>query len=202
MRPVRFVSAAILASLFAVSALVLSGCGSTPPKDEAAAPIEDRSAGGARPGTTGGADPRIGGTPGAASGSTIDLTKPAPGAGPAAEVKAGILAERSIFFDFDSDAINEKFRPMLQAHANYLSKNRNAKMLIQGNTDERGGREYNLALGQRRAEAIKKLVTLLGAQDAQVEAVSLGEEKPRRTGRSEEDYRENRRGDLLHTGEF
>jgi len=91
---------------------------------------------------------------------------------------------------------------MMQAHAAYLAKNRNARMLVQGNTDERGGREYNLALGQRRAEAVKRMLVLMGASDPQIESVSLGEEKPRRTGSSEEDYRENRRGDLLHSGEF
>lgn len=187
-----------LATAFVAAALV-AGCGSTPPKDEATAPVEDRTLGTPKPGAGGG--PTVGG--GATTGpSTIDLSKPAAGGGIDPAVKQGVLAQRSVYFDFDSDAIREEFRPMLQAHAQYLSKNRTAKMLIQGNTDERGSREYNLALGQRRAEAVKKMLTLLGAGDVQIEAVSLGEEKPRATGSTEEAYRENRRGDILYGGEF
>ena len=75
-------------------------------------------------------------------------------------------------------------------------------MLIQGNTDERGSREYNLALGQRRAEAVRRMLVLLGAPEAQIEAVSLGEEKPRASGGSEADFAQNRRSDLLYGGEF
>jgi peptidoglycan-associated lipoprotein len=75
-------------------------------------------------------------------------------------------------------------------------------MLIQGNTDERGGRQYNLALGQRRAEAVKRALVLMNAQDSQIEAVSLGEEKPRCEEKSEACYAQNRRSDLLHSGEF
>jgi len=71
-------------------------------------------------------------------------------------------------------------------------------LLIQGNTDERGSREYNLALGQRRADAVKKTLALLGASDSQMESVSLGKEKPRRTGHTEEDFAENRRADMLY----
>jgi peptidoglycan-associated lipoprotein len=75
-------------------------------------------------------------------------------------------------------------------------------MLIQGNTDDRGSREYNLALGQKRADAIKKMLTLLGAREEQVESVSLGEEKPKNEGQNEAAWAENRRGDMLYTGEF
>ena len=76
------------------------------------------------------------------------------------------------------------------------------KMLIQGNADERGSREYNLALGQKRADAIKKMLTLLGAREEQVESVSLGEEKPKNEGQNEAAWAENRRGDMLYSGEF
>ncbi len=75
-------------------------------------------------------------------------------------------------------------------------------MLIQGNTDERGSREYNLALGQKRAEAVKKQLILLGAREEQVESVSLGEEKPKNPGQNEAAWAENRRGDMLYSGEF
>ena len=179
-------------------ALLLGACARSPTRDQPAAPIEDR---GARPGAPGdGTTTRpIGPQPGP---GTIDLSKQPAASGVPAELKQGILAQRSVYFEFDSDAIAEKFRPMLQAHAGYLAKNRNMRMLIQGNTDERGSREYNLALGQRRAEAVKRMLVLMGAQEGQVEAVSLGEEKPRRNGQSEEDYAENRRGDILYAGEY
>jgi peptidoglycan-associated lipoprotein len=76
------------------------------------------------------------------------------------------------------------------------------KMLLQGNTDERGSREYNIALGQKRADVVKQALLLLGAKEAQIESVSLGEEKPRCTDASEDCYAENRRGDMLYSGEF
>jgi peptidoglycan-associated lipoprotein len=91
---------------------------------------------------------------------------------------------------------------MLEAHAKYLSNNPNARMLVQGNTDERGGREYNLSLGQRRAEAVKKVLVLMGAKDVQIESVSLGEEKPRCEERTDACFGQNRRSDILHSGEF
>ena len=75
-------------------------------------------------------------------------------------------------------------------------------MLVQGNTDERGGREYNLALGQKRADAVKKMLILLGAKEEQIEAVSLGEEKPKAQGSNDEAYSENRRDDILYQGEY
>jgi peptidoglycan-associated lipoprotein len=84
------------------------------------------------------------------------------------------------------------------AHAKYLVNNRAFKMLIQGNTDERGSREYNLALGQKRAEAIKRSLTLLGAREDQLESVSLGEEKPKDAGHDEAAWSQNRRGDMLY----
>jgi peptidoglycan-associated lipoprotein len=186
--------------LLAASAVALiSGCSSNPTADQPAAPIENRGGGTTTPGGPGTGTVPGGGT---SNPNAIDLTQKPAATGVDPRVKQGILAQRSVYFAFDSDAIGEKFRPMLQAHAAYLSGNRQAKMLVQGNTDERGSREYNLALGQRRAEAVKKTLVLMGAGEAQVEAVSLGEEKPRRTGRSDEDYAENRRGDILYGGEF
>jgi len=113
-----------------------------------------------------------------------------------------ILSKRSVYFDYDSDRIRDEFRPVLQAHAKYLADHAGAKMLIQGNCDERGSREYNLALGQRRAEAVKRALVLMGARDSQMEPVSLGEEKPHCTEQTEACWAENRRGDLLHSGEF
>ena len=113
-----------------------------------------------------------------------------------------ILSKRSIFFDFDQYVIKDEFRPLVEAHASFLVANAKMKMLIQGNADERGSREYNLALGQKRADAVKKSLMLLGAKEAQLESVSLGEEKPRNPGHDEAAWAENRRGDMLYSGEY
>jgi peptidoglycan-associated lipoprotein len=115
---------------------------------------------------------------------------------------SSILAKRSVFFDFDSFSIKDEYKPLIEAHAKFLSRNGDAKMLIQGNADERGSREYNLALGQKRAEALRKALTLSGAKDAQIEAVSLGEEKPKNAGHDEAAWSENRRDDILYPGDF
>lgn len=112
-----------------------------------------------------------------------------------------ILSKRSVYFDYDSIVIKDEFKPLVTAHAKYLSDNRGRKAVIQGNTDERGSREYNLALGQRRAESVKRMMVLLGASDAQIDAVSFGEEKPRANGTDEGSYAENRRGDIVYGGE-
>jgi len=106
-----------------------------------------------------------------------------------------------VFFDFDSFVVRDEFRPLIEAHGRYLAGNRNARMTIQGNTDERGSREYNIALGQKRADAVKRMMTLLGAQEAQIETVSFGKEKPRNQGHDEAAWAENRRDDILYSGE-
>lgn len=110
----------------------------------------------------------------------------------------GILAKRSVYFDYDSFIVKDEFKPVVEAHAKYLSSNKSRKILIQGNTDERGGREYNLALGQKRAEAVRKSLSLLGVSDAQMEAVSFGEEKPKAQGSDEAAWAENRRADIVY----
>ncbi|WP_417071318.1 peptidoglycan-associated lipoprotein Pal [Niveibacterium terrae] len=130
---------------------------------------------------------------------------PAPAAvDPLAAVKDAnnILSHRSVYFDFDKYDIKSTYQTLVEAHAKFLNDNANVKILIQGNTDERGSREYNLALGQKRAEAVKKALGLLGAKEAQLEAVSLGEEKPKATGHGEEAWTENRRADILYPGEY
>ncbi|MFM9881456.1 MAG: peptidoglycan-associated lipoprotein Pal [Burkholderiales bacterium] len=185
---------AYLLSVVTAAAIGLAGCSSTP---EATAPIAS--------GTPGATTPRPASGPGTGGVTppTLDvrpLTSQASGA--TDDLKKGLLGERSVFFEFDSNDVGEKYRPMLQAHAGYLSKNGSSKMMIQGNTDERGSREYNLALGQRRAEAVKRMLVLMGARDGQIETVSFGEEKPRRSGKTDADYAENRRGDMLYGNEF
>ena len=108
------------------------------------------------------------------------------------------LAKRSIYFDYDSYVVRDEYRSTIDAHARYLTGERSRRVIVQGNTDERGSREYNLALGQKRAEAVRRSLTALGVPDAQVEAVSLGEEKPRATGQDEASFAENRRADLVY----
>lgn len=110
----------------------------------------------------------------------------------------GVLAKRSIYFDYDSYIVKDEFKSLIEAHAKYLSLNKSRKILIQGNADERGGREYNLALGQKRAEAVRKSLSLLGAAESQMEAVSLGKEKPKALGSNEAAWAENRRSDIVY----
>ena len=112
-----------------------------------------------------------------------------------------ILSKRSVYFDFDSYVVKDEYRSLVQAHAQYLRDNGNARVLLQGNTDERGSREYNLALGQRRADSVKNAMTLSGAKESQIESVSLGEEKPRGLGHDEASWAENRRTDIRYQGE-
>ncbi|MCB2038699.1 MAG: peptidoglycan-associated lipoprotein Pal, partial [Ottowia sp.] len=98
-----------------------------------------------------------------------------------------------VYFDYDSFVVKPDYQPVVEAHARFLQADRNRHVVLEGNTDERGSREYNLALGQKRAEAVRRSLSILGVSDAQVEAVSFGEEKPAVAGSSEEAYAKNRR---------
>jgi peptidoglycan-associated lipoprotein len=111
-----------------------------------------------------------------------------------------LQGNRSVYFDFDQYIVKSEFAPVVNSNAKNLSANKGKKILIQGNTDERGGREYNLALGQKRAEAVRKSLSLLGVPEAQMEAVSLGKEKPKATGSDEASWAENRRADIIYSG--
>ena len=104
--------------------------------------------------------------------------------------------KRVIYFDFDSDVVKEEYRGVVDLHARRLKARSQAALMLEGHTDERGGREYNLALGQRRAEAVAKSLTLLGAAPNQVEAVSFGKERPAVQGSGEEAWSKNRRVEL------
>lgn len=176
----------------------LWGCAGDGPKDEGKAGVEDR-----KPSAVTAAPSPATTTPQRQQGVVAQPLPPsqAGGANPLKDPN-NILSKRSIFYDYDSDAVKDEFKPMLAAHARHLGANRQAKILLQGNTDDRGSREYNIALGQRRAEAAKRLLVLQGAQEAQVEAVSLGEEKPRCETASEECWAQNRRSDILYGGEY
>ena len=117
-------------------------------------------------------------------------------------LKTGVLAQRSIFYDLDQYDIKDQYKPLVEAHAKYLRDHPGRKMLVQGNTDERGSREYNVSLGQKRSEGVKRMLLLLGAKEDQVESVSLGEEKPRAEGHDEAAWSQNRRSDILYQGEY
>jgi len=173
-------------------AVLLAACSSTPTSEQKGAAVEDRTPSTSQPQV-------IKDTP--IKPATTQPTTTQPLAGSELKDPKNILSKRSVFFDYDSNLIKEEFRPMVAAHARYLTQNRNAKMIIQGNTDERGSREYNLALGQRRADAVKQMMTVLGAEGPRVETVSFGEEKPRAQGSTEAAFAENRRADIVYQGE-
>ncbi len=133
----------------------------------------------------------------------VDATgKPAGSPFAALKDPNNILSKRSVYFDFDKFDVKDEFRPLVEAHAKFLRDNPSAKMLIQGNADERGSREYNVGLGQRRSDSLKKMLTLLGAREDQVESVSLGEEKPSCAEHTEDCWAKNRRDDMLYSGEY
>ncbi|MET0268293.1 MAG: peptidoglycan-associated lipoprotein Pal [Duganella sp.] len=110
----------------------------------------------------------------------------------------GVLANRSVYFDYDSYTVRDDGKSVVENHSAYLAKNKARQILIQGNTDDRGGSEYNLALGQKRAEAVRRAMTTLGVSESQIEAVSLGKEKPKAAGTDEAARAENRRADIVY----
>jgi peptidoglycan-associated lipoprotein len=127
--------------------------------------------------------------------ASIDLSNKA-GAGAAGTALLAMPSQRIVYFDFDSFVIKDDFKPLLDNYAKALSTSKDKRMVIEGHTDERGGREYNLALGQKRAAAVVKTLTLLGVGDSQLEAVSFGEERPAAPGSEESAWAKNRRAEL------
>jgi peptidoglycan-associated lipoprotein len=113
-------------------------------------------------------------------------------------VSKDIPAQRSVYYELDRYEIKPEFQPAIEAHARYLREHAGARITIEGNGDERGSREYNLALGQRRAESVRQMMRLLGAADDQIEAVSFGEEKPKAHGHDEASWAQNRRSDFVY----
>lgn len=109
-----------------------------------------------------------------------------------------IRYKHSVYYDYDKYDIRDEFKPMVEAHAKYLVSHGSAKIAVQGNTDEHGSREYNIALGHRRAESVKKMMNLLGVPDKQIETVSFGNEKPKATCGEESCWKENRRSDIVY----
>jgi peptidoglycan-associated lipoprotein len=110
------------------------------------------------------------------------------------------LSKRVVYFDFDRSDVHEEDRPIIEAHAGYLAAHPNAKVILEGHTDERGSREYNLALGERRSIAVRQMMTVLGVSPDQIQVVSYGEEKPAAEGHDEEAWRLNRRVEITYPG--
>jgi peptidoglycan-associated lipoprotein len=184
---------AITCSLIAC-AVLLGACATTEDqKPAAAAPVT-----GTKPGAT--ASP----TPVPQQPVTKVETGKSAAASPFAVLKDpnNILSRRSVYFDYDKFDVKDEYRKLVEAHAKFLKDNPSAKMLIQGNADDRGSREYNVGLGQRRSDSVKKMLILLGAREDQIEAVSLGEEKPACSEHSEDCWAKNRRDDMLYNGEY
>ena len=172
--PSRTVLAALVAAAF------MAGCASqsTTTPDQGST-----SQSGTPSGAQSSATPQSGG-PGSASSGSRDPRE--------------AFAKRSVYYEFDGYDVKPEYRPLVEAHAAYLKQNPSARITIEGNCDERGSREYNVALGQRRAESVMKTMTLLGARAGQIESVSFGKEKPRAAGNDEKAWAENRRSDLAY----
>ncbi len=181
--------ARILTLVSAASLVVLFAACSTTPEDKPAAKPEAAAAP----------------TPEARSATrkpTVDLTQRSVDSSAMLKDPSSILSKRQIYFEYDKYEIKAEYKPLVEAHAKYLRENPGAKMLIQGNADERGSREYNVSLGQRRSDTVKRALILLGAKDSQIESVSLGEEKPMCNDHAEGCWAKNRRDDMLYNGEF
>ena len=167
--------------------VLMAGCGSAVKLDEV--PVVDKSG-------TSVTQPDAEGT-GAGAGvasagvASVDLGKESPQA-------AAPAGPRIVYFDFDSSVIKPEFQALIETHARYIKAHKEKKVVIEGHTDERGGREYNLALGQRRAEAVRTALGLLGVPDSQVEAVSFGKEKPAVPGSDEAAMAKNRRAEISY----
>ncbi|MBA4214830.1 MAG: peptidoglycan-associated lipoprotein [Polaromonas sp.] len=180
-------TARLLATLVVVS--TLAACASSVPLNEV--PVVDRGSSAVSPLTQGSVAP-------AAQGSGADQRSVSPVQVAPADVAQPEAMARVVYFDYDSFVVKPEFAATLEANAKYLAANRSRKLALEGHTDERGGREYNLALGQKRAEAVRRALVLLGVNDAQVEPVSFGEEKPAVNGFTEEAYAKNRRVEFTY----
>jgi peptidoglycan-associated lipoprotein len=177
-------------ALYLLVAAVAAGCASKDPKDTT---VTEMSKGGTTPSTgpTGQTGQATGTVPGTGIKGTEDDLRSNPK-----------LAQRSVYFDYDSNAVKDEYRGLVQDHSRYMTAaKRDSRIRIEGNADERGSREYNLALGQRRAEAVKRVMTVLGVSDNRIETISYGEEKPKASGHDEASWQQNRRADIRYAGE-
>jgi peptidoglycan-associated lipoprotein len=169
----------VIVVLLAAAALGLSGCASKHPKP--APPAEPEANAGAQGAGAGGAN--------AARGNPDDEA-----AGP----QAGLLANRIVYFDFDSAEIKGTGTDVVAAHAKYLAAHGGIRVRLEGHTDERGSREYNIGLGERRAQSVRRALLLQGATDAQISTVSYGEERPAVAGHDEAAWAKNRRVEIVY----
>jgi peptidoglycan-associated lipoprotein len=167
-----------------IGASLLAGCSS--PKPRTAAGAGSASSVPADQSQTTGADMASAGSVGAANGPGV--------AGPSAPQ----LQNRSIYFDFDSSDIKSEFEALVTAHARYLASSPSTRVRLEGNTDERGSREYNIGLGERRAQSVRRALMLQGVAESQITTVSYGEERPAVTGHTEEAWTRNRRVDIVY----
>ena len=182
----------MIKSVFVAAALavVLAGCGSSVKLDDV--PVEDKSGSVVT-------QPPVAANPGAGSGSTTQTRVEPVNLNPAGDAAAGPTGvARVVYFDYDSFIIKPEFQSLIESHARFLKAASGRKIVVEGHTDERGGREYNLALGQKRAEAVRRALGLLGVTDSQVEAVSFGKEKPAAAGTGEAALAQNRRAELAY----
>ncbi|QTD44469.1 peptidoglycan-associated lipoprotein Pal [Ottowia testudinis] len=171
--------------LVAALMVVLAGCSSNVKLDP---PIQGSA--------TTGADATASGATGQGAGQST-VTQVQAGQ-PATDAAGPAGVGRVIYFDFDSFSVKPEYQSLVDQHARFLQGNRGRTVAVEGHTDERGSREYNLALGQKRAEAVRRALTLVGATDAQIEAVSFGEEKPAVSGSTEDAYSQNRRVEIRY----
>jgi len=166
-----------------MAAFVLAGCSSVPLDSNV--PVETRNTTGLGTGTGSGANTSGAGQSGV---TPVDLTKGGANTG----------LGKVVYFDFDSFVLKDEYRPLVDSYAKSLAADRKKRVVVEGHTDERGGREYNLALGQKRAESVTKAMSLLGAADTQIEAVSFGKERPAVQGSDEAAWAKNRRAELVY----
>jgi len=181
-----------LGKLLAVmlTALLLSACSGQATKPGEGGPaVEDHSTG------TGTTAP---GTQGAEGASTSALPGQTGVQGDELDNPNSPLAKRTIYFDFDKSEVKDEFKPLIAAHAQYLATHPDAHVTLEGNTDERGSREYNIGLGERRAEAVRRLMLFQGATDQQIQVVSYGEERPVALGHDEAAWSQNRRVEIVY----
>ena len=183
----------------ALAAVVLAGCGSTVKLDDT--PIETRTPNVVSANAMDAAAAASTGQPSGTDAQSRVATVSLPPVGTVSSPVGGSAAANSnlgrvVFFDFDSFTVSDQFQGLVEGHAKALAANRSKRMVIEGHTDERGGREYNLALGQKRAAAVAKSLSLLGATEAQIEAVSFGKERPAAEGHDEAAWAQNRRAEI------
>lgn len=176
--------------LVVVIGALVAGCSSGVKLDDV--PVEDKAATATTQGLAAGGAAGAAGGVGQSGVAGVNLGQEGrPGEGP-------IGVSRLVYFDYDSYVIKSEYQSLIDAHARHIKVNNARKVMIEGHTDERGGREYNLALGQKRAEAVRRSLALLGISDSQMEAVSFGKEKPAAQGSSEDVHAQNRRAELSY----